>query len=429
MTTNIFACLGVVAPFIKSLISSLFCNDVCILKFFTMIVGTIREIKNNENRVGLTPKGVAELVKHGHRVLVEATAGIGSGYSDEDYREAGAEVVRDAHDVASQIDILVKVKEPIRKEFYILDAMKGKTLYTYLHLSGVDKAITQRLLENQITGIAYETVEGEEGGLPLLAPMSEIAGVLSIQFAAQYLQKKYDGLGITMGHITGTELAHTVVIGGGVAGEFATRTALGMGGYVTLFELRDERIAELEGLFKELFGPYICKNLQILKPSEPIYSETLAKADVLVGAVLVKGARAPEVVTEKQIKSMKRGSVVVDISIDQGGCIWGSRATTHEEPTYEIDGKIYCCVANMPGQVARQSTQALTTATLSHLIEMANQGVCKTLSDSYNTTGRFAQGLNTYKGKITYKVVAEDLDMQDHYMDPKGAFDQCSLNI
>ena len=394
-----------------------------------MIVGTVREIKNNENRVGLTPSGVEELVKAGHRVLVQETAGMGSGYSDEDYRAVGAEIMRDAADVASEVDILVKVKEPIRPEFYLLDLMKGKTLYTYLHLSGVEKSITKRLLENEITGIAYETIEGETGGLPLLAPMSEIAGVLSIQYGAQYLQKKYGGVGMTMGHITGTELAHTVVIGGGVAGEFAARTALGMGGYVTLFELRDERIAELKELFAELFGPHISKNLQVLKPEEPVYSKTIAEADVLVGAVLVKGARAPEVVSEAQVKSMKRGAILVDISIDQAGCIWGSRATTHEEPTYEIDGKIFCCVANMPGQVARQSTQALTNATLPHLLEMANKGVVETLTASYNNSGRFAQGLNTYKGKITYKAVAEDLDMQDLYVDPRATFDQASLNI
>lgn len=394
-----------------------------------MIVGTIREIKNNENRVGLTPSGVAELVKSGHRVLIQETAGMGSGYSDSDYRDVGAELKRSPEDVVSEIDILVKVKEPIREEFYLLDLMKGKTLYTYLHLSGVEKAITKRLLENEITGIAYETVEGETGGLPLLAPMSEIAGVLAIQYGAQYLQKKYGGLGLTMGHITGTDLAHTVIIGGGVAGEFAARTALGMGGYVTLFELRDERIEELKDLLSDLFGPHISKNFQILKPTEPVYSETIAQADVLVGAVLVKGARAPEVVNETQVKSMKRGAVLVDISIDQAGCIWGSRATTHEEPIYEIDGKIFCCVANMPGQVARQSTQALTNATLPYLLTMANGGVIETLTASYNNSGRFAKGLNTYRGKITYEVVAKDLDMETSYMDPQSLFDQASLNI
>jgi alanine dehydrogenase len=394
-----------------------------------MIIGTIREIKNNENRVGLTPTGVAELVNAGHQVYVQETAGMGSGYSDEDYKQAGAEMLRDPEDVASKVDILVKVKEPIPKEFSVLDQMKGKTLYTYLHLSGVEKSITHKLLENEITGIAYETIEGQNGGLPLLAPMSEVAGVLSIQFGAQYLQKKYNGSGITMGHITGTDLAHTVVVGGGVAGEFAARTALGMGGYVTLFELRDERIAELKELFAELFGPHISKNLQVLKPVEPVYSETIENADVLVGAVLLKGARAPEVVSEIQIKSMKRGSVIVDISIDQGGCIWGSKATTHEEPTYEIDGKIYCCVANMPGQVARQSTQALTTATLPHLLEMANQGVIEALSASYNNSGRFAQGLNTFKGKIAYEAVAKDLDMEDQYIDARSALGQCSMDV
>lgn len=394
-----------------------------------MIVGTIREIKNNENRVGLTPGGVAELTKRGHRVLVQETAGMGSGYSDQDYRDAGAELKRSPEDVVSEVDILVKVKEPIRDEFHLLDLMKGKTLYTYLHLSGVEKSVTKRLLENEITGIAYETVEDDSGGLPLLAPMSEIAGVLSIQYGAQYLQKKYGGAGITMGHITGTELAHTVVIGGGVAGEFAARSALGMGGYVTLFEIREERIAELKALFADLFGPHVSKNIQVLKPTEPVYSDTLAQTDLLVGAVLVKGARAPEVVNEKQVKSMKRGAVIVDISIDQAGCVWGSRVTTHEDPIYEIEGKIFCCVANMPGQVARQSTQALTNATLPYLLKMADNGVIEFLTASYNNSGRFAKGLNTYKGKITYASVAKYLDMEGSYLDPATIFDQGSLNF
>ena len=394
-----------------------------------MIIGTIREIKNSENRVGLTPSGVGELVKAGHRVLVQETAGMNSGYSDQDYRAAGAELKRSPEDVVSEIDILVKVKEPTPDEFYLLDLMKGKTLYTYLHLSGVEKSLTKRLLENEITGIAYETVEGETGGLPLLAPMSEIAGVLAIQYGAQYLQKKYGGLGLTMGHITGTELAHTVIVGGGVAGEFAARTALGMGGMVTLFELRDERIEELTMVLNELFGPHISKNLRVLKPVEPIYSDTIAQADVLVGAVLVKGTRAPEVVNEAQVKSMKRGAVLIDISIDQAGCIWGSHATTHENPIYEIDGKLFCCVANMPGQVARQSTQALTNATLPYLLKMANNGVIEALTASYNNGGRFAKGLNTYKGKITYEAVAVALDMESVYMDTRSIFDQGSFTI
>ncbi len=384
-----------------------------------MIIGTIREIKNNENRVGLTPAGVKELTAAGHKVLVQETAGIGSGYSDQDYVQAGAQIMRDPSDVAEKVDILVKVKEPLREEYFLLDLMKGKTLFTYLHLSGVEKSVTKRLLENEITAIAYETVEDEHGRLPLLAPMSEIAGVLAIQYGAQYLQKKYDGFGITMGHITGTDLAHTVVVGGGVAGEFTARSALGMGGYVTLFEIRDERIAELRKLFDELFGPYIAKNLEILKPTEPVYSERIAQADLLVGAVLVKGTRAPEVVSETHIRSMKRGAVIVDISIDQGGCVWGARATSHEEPIYEINGRIYCCVANMPGQVARQSTQALTAATLPYLLKLANQGVKETMLESLNNGGRFARGLNTYKGKITYPSVAKDLDLETLYADAK----------
>lgn len=384
-----------------------------------MVIGTIREVKNNENRVGLTPVGVAELVKNGHRVVVQETAGINSGYSDQDYTDAGAELRRDPREVVTEADILVKVKEPVPSEYYLLDLMEGKTLFTYLHLSGVEKSLTEKLVERQITGVAYETVEDENGRLPLLAPMSEVAGVLAIQYAGQYLQKKYGGLGITMGHIPGTDLAHTVVIGGGVSGEFAARCALGMGGFVTIFEIREERIGELRSLFDELFGPYISKNLEILKADEPLYSQRIAQADVLVGSVLVKGARAPEVVTEAHVRSMKRGSVIVDISIDQGGCVWGSRATTHEDPVYDIDGKIYCSVANMPGQVARQSTQALTSVTLPYLLKMANQGVVESMTSSYNVDGRFARGLNTYRGKITYHAVASDLNLEAFYADAK----------
>lgn len=411
------ACVNCKVPYYG--FSSVVHRRFLFFKRFVMIIGTIREVKNNENRVGLTPSGAAELIRNGHRVLVQETAGIGSGYSDEDYRSAGAELFRDSRDLVSQLDILVKVKEPVSDEFYLLDLMKGKTLYTYLHLSGVDKRITERLLKNEITAIAYETVEGEQGGLPLLAPMSEIAGVLAIQYGAQYLQKKYGGYGVTMGHITGAELAHTVVVGGGVAGEFAARAALGMGGFVTIFELRDERITELKSLFSELFGPYISKNLEVIKPEEPVYTQRIAAADVLVGAVLVRGARAPEVVKELHIHAMKRGAVVVDISIDQGGCIWGSRATTHEDPYYELDGKLFCCVTNMPGQVARQSTQALTAATLPYLLEMANQGIIEKLTASFNSTGRFVRGLNTHKGKIVYESVARDLDLMAFYQDPK----------
>lgn len=387
-----------------------------------MIIGTIREIKNNENRVGLTPMGVRELAKHGHKVLVETTAGIGSGYSDQDYIDAGAEIRRDPRLLVTEIDMLIKVKEPVRKEYDLLKLMAGKVLFTYLHLSGVEKSLTEELLKNNITAIAYETVESEDKRLPLLAPMSEIAGVLAIQYAGQFLQKKYGGLGITMGHIPGTDVAHTVVVGGGVSGEFAAKAALGMGGFVTIFELRDKRIAELRALFDELFGPYIAKNIEILKPDEPVYSEKIAAADVLVGAVLVKGARAPEVVSEAQVRSMKRGSVIIDISIDQGGCVWGSRGTTHEDPIYDIEGKLYCSVTNMPGQVARQSTQALTSATLPYILKMADEGVIQCLTDSYKASGRFARGLNTYQGKITYSSVAKDLDLESLYQEPQALF-------
>lgn len=380
-----------------------------------MIIATLKEIKNNENRVGLTPYGVKELVADGHQVIVQETAGIGSGFSDSEYKEAGATIMRSPEDIVKAADILVKVKEPLPAEYNLLEQFAGKTLFTYLHLSGVDKRLTKILVNNNITAIAYETVQDERGLLPLLAPMSEIAGVLAVQYGAEYLQKKYGGRGVTLGTITGTDSAHVVVMGGGFVGMTAAKTAAGMGSNVKLFDINPARVETLNKEVREYLGPTLGKNFEALTPTGDNLNNALKEANLLIGAVLVAGAKAPEVVSEEQIKMMKEGSVIVDVSIDQGGCLWGSHGTSHSEPTYEIYGKIYCCVPNMPGQVSRQSTMALTNATIPYLKMIAKDGAEAMIKRSLATDGRFARGLNAYKGFITYESVAKDLGMMDQY--------------
>ena len=375
-------------------------------------VATLKEIKKGENRVGLTPIGVKELVERGHSVLVQENSGINAGFPNEEYEDAGATLLSNPLEIVKKADILIKVKEPIEEEYVLLENFKGKILFTYLHLSGVTKSLTEKLLENKITGIAYETVRDEKGQLPLLKPMSQVAGVLAIQYGAQYLQKKYNGRGISLGKIDNTTPAEVVVVGGGVVGAKAAITAAGLGANVTLLELKDERISQLKNEFKEFLGENLYKNVSFLKSNEENLKESVKKADLLIGAVLVAGAKAPIVVTEEMVKSMKNGSVIVDVAIDQGGCIWGSKPTTHENPIYNLDGKIFCCITNMPGQVALQSTQALTSATLPYLLKLADKCI-----DALREDKNFAKGLNTYNGRITYKKVAEDLGMEEYYSD------------
>ncbi len=384
-----------------------------------MIIGTLKEIKDNENRIALTPYGVKELVDAGIEVIVQETAGIGSGFSDSEYVECGAKMMRDPEDIVKAVDILVKVKEPLPAEYNLLEQFKGKTLFTYLHLSGVDKRLSKVLVNNEITAIAYETVEDQNGQLPLLAPMSEVAGVLAIQYGAEFLQKKYGGRGILLGKITGVQSARVVVVGGGHVGATAAKTAAGMGSEVKLFDINPAKCEELNREIREYLGPNLAKNFEALVPSGENFNDALKDCNLLVGAVLVAGAKAPVVVSEEQIKSMKDGSVIIDVSIDQGGCIWGSRASSHSEPVYEIYNKVYCCIPNMPGQVSRQSTIALTAATLPYLKRLAKEGVVEMLQSSVQGDGRFARGLNAYKGHLTYEKVAMDLGMMDVYKDVK----------
>ncbi len=387
-----------------------------------MVIATLKEIKDQENRVGLTPAGVKELVAEGFQVIVQETAGLGSGFSDTEYSEAGATMMRDPEDIVKAADILVKVKEPIPAEYNLLEQFEGKTLFTYLHLSGVDKRLTKVLANNNITAIAYETLEDEKGQLPLLAPMSEVAGVLAVQYGAEYLQKKYHGRGVTLGNISGIDSAMVVIVGGGFVGATAAKTAAGMGSRVKLFDINPEKVAELNKEIKEYLGPNLAQNFEAVLSTPETFNAALKEANLLIGAVLVAGTKAPTVVNEQQIKSMKDGSVVVDVSIDQGGCIWGARATSHTEPIYELYGKIYCCVTNMPGQVSRQSTFALTNRTLPYLKEIAKNGAEAEIKKSLSSDGRFARGLNTYNGYITYESVAKDLGMTDQYKDVSELF-------
>ena len=375
-----------------------------------MIIGTIKEIKDNENRVGLLPKGVAKLVKAGHIVYVQRQAGVNSGYSDGDYKKAGAKLMNTAYEIVKKVDLLIKVKEPIPKEYELLDHFKGKVLFTYLHLAAVDKNLTLRLMKNNITAIAYATVKDKDGRLPLLKPMSEVAGVLSIQYAAQYLQKKYGGRGITLGKIEDVDPANVVVIGGGVVGSTAARTAAGLGCKVTVVEKKGEWFKKLPGFFKKNISA-LAKNIRIIESTPSNISKAVASADVVIGSVLIPGAKAPRIVTESMIRSMHDGAVIVDVAIDQGGCIWGSKPTTHSDPIYEERGKIYCNITNMPGQVPRQSSQALTQATFPYLWKMADLGVENALKKDKG----FAKGVNIYKGKITCKAVAEALNLKQYY--------------
>jgi alanine dehydrogenase len=328
-------------------------------------------------------------------------------------------MMRNPEDIVKAADILVKVKEPLPEEYNLLEQFAGKTLFTYLHLSGVDKRLTKVLVKNNITAIAYETVQDDVGKLPLLAPMSEVAGILAVQYGGEFLQKKHGGRGITLGKITGVPSARVVVVGGGFVGATAAKTAAGMGSRVKLFDINPAICERLNKEMKEYLGPHLGENFEALVPEKEGFEQALKDCNLLVGAVLVAGTRAPTVVSEEQVKMMKEGSVIVDVAIDQGGCIWGSRCTSHSEPVYDIYGKVYCCIPNMPGQVSRQSTIALTTATLPYLKKMAMQGAEAMLKESLSNGGRFARGLNAYKGYITYEAVAKDLGMMENYKDAK----------
>ena len=362
-----------------------------------MRVGVPTEIKSDEYRVALTPAGVRELVAHDHSAVVQAGAGDGSGITDDDYVSQGAEILPDADAVFAAADMIVKVKEPQPIEVARLESRH--TLFTYLHLAP-DPELTQGLVDSGATCIAYETVEDTRGRLPLLAPMSEVAGKIATQAGAFMLEKPLGGRGILLGGVPGVPAAKVKVIGGGVVGMNAAFIAIGMEADVTVFDRNIDRLRELDVAFGGRADTCFASTLAI--------EEHLAEADLVIGAVLVAGARAPHVVTREQLKLMKRHAVLVDVSIDQGGCFETSRATTHSEPTYEEEGITHYCVANMPGAVPVTSTWALTNATMPYVLKLADQGVHRALGSDPG----FMLGLNVAGGKLTYEPVAKDQGLE-----------------
>ena len=369
-----------------------------------MLIGVPKEIKVHEYRVGLTPDSVREAIVHGHTVVVETGAGAGIGRSDEDYRAAGAEIAGDAKAVFDKAEMIVKVKEPLAGERQML--RDGQILFTYLHLAA-DADQCRDLVASGAICIAYETVTDGKGGLPLLAPMSQVAGRLSIQAGAHCLERAHGGEGILLGGVPGVPPAKVVVIGGGVVGANAIMMALGMGADVTVL---DRNVDVLRGLARQ-FGAA----LKTVYSTRAALLEQVLAADMVVGAVLVAGAEAPKLVTADMVKRMKPGAVLVDVAIDQGGCFATSRPTTHADPTYIVDGVVHYCVANMPGAVPRTSTYALNNVTLPYALALADRGARKALLDNPN----FLQGLNVCRGKVTYAAVAKDLGYE--FVDPTKA--------
>lgn len=361
-----------------------------------MLVGIPTEIKNNENRVAITPAGVHELTARGHDVLIEAGAGLGSGISDDDYTAAGARLAATADEVWAAADLLLKVKEPIEVEYPRLRA--GQTLFTYLHLAA-SRPCTDALVAAGTTAIAYETVQLPNRALPLLQPMSEVAGRLAIQVGAYHLMRSHGGAGLLLGGVPGTPKAKVVVIGGGVAGEHAAANALGLEADVTVIDISLPRLRELEARFDG--------RLQTRPSTSYEIAEQIRGADLVIGSVLIPGEKAPKLVTDAMVATMRPGSVLVDIAIDQGGCFEGSRATTHDEPTFAVHDSIYYCVANMPGAVPGTSTRALTNATLPYVLALADKGWKRaTLDDP-----ALAAGLNVHAGLIANQGVAAAFGM------------------
>lgn len=361
-----------------------------------MRVGVPKEIKNHEYRVGLTPPSVAELVAAGHEVLVETTAGAGIDFEDQDYIDAGARILSDAAAVFDQAEMIVKVKEPQSAEVAML--RPHHLLFTYLHLAA-DKPQAEGLIKSGATCIAYETVTSDKGVLPLLKPMSEVAGRMSVQCGAHYLEKEQGGRGVLLGGVPGVEPAKVAILGGGIAGVNAAQMAIGMRADVTIYDINNDRLAELDMFFSS--------QIKTAYASKAAIAAAVKNAHLVIGAVLIPGAAAPKLVTRDMIKTMKRGSVLVDIAIDQGGCFETSHATTHDDPVFEVDGVIHYCVANMPGAVARTSTFALNNATLPFALKLANLGAEAAMAADKH----LANGLNVSGGKIRHKAVAEALNL------------------
>lgn len=361
-----------------------------------MRIGLPKEIKNHEYRVGLTPASVRELVAHGHQVLVQTGAGAAIGLADAQYQAAGAQIVADAATVFAQADMVVKVKEPQPQECAML--RPGQILYTYLHLAP-DPEQTAALVKSGAICIAYETITGPGGGLPLLAPMSEVAGRMAVQAAAAHLEKSKGGMGVLLGGVPGVPAGHVVILGGGVVGTHALQVAVGMGAKVTVLDKNVDRLRQLDLVFGN--------RIHTLYSSAQSVEDAVLDAEVVIGGVLIPGAAAPKLVTRSMVARMKPGAVVVDVAIDQGGCFETSHATTHADPTFVVDGVVHYCVANMPGAVARTSTFALNNATIAHAVALADKGWKRALNDNPH----LKNGLNVAEGKVTYEAVANALGL------------------
>lgn len=361
-----------------------------------MIIGIPKEIKNNENRVGMTPSGVKELVKHGHKVYVQHTAGEGSGFADEEYVKAGAEILPTIEATYAAADMIVKVKEPIEPEYKLVK--KGQLLFTYFHFAS-DRELTVAMLESGATCIAYETVVGPQGGLPLLIPMSEVAGRMSVQEGCRFLEKPQGGRGVLLGGVPGVKPAKVLVLGGGVVGRNAALMAAGLGADVTITDISLPTLRHLAEVMP--------KNVKTLFSSRHNIEQELPTTDLVIGSVLIPGAKAPKLITADMLPLMRKGSVIVDVAIDQGGCFETSHATTHSDPVYEVDGIIHYAVANIPGAVPYTSTLALTNATLPYTLRLADMG----WRDACKADKGLADGVNIVDGKITFEAVAEAWDM------------------
>jgi alanine dehydrogenase len=356
-----------------------------------VIVGLPKEIKDNEYRVGLTPAGVRAFKDAGHEVLVEINAGEGSGFEDSLYQRAGAQLIDSADEVWARADMIVKVKEPIAPEYPRM--REGQLLFTYLHLAP-DRHLTNELLQRKVTGIAYETITDRKGTLPLLTPMSEVAGRMAIQVGAHYLEKMSGGRGILLGGVPGVPAARVVIIGGGVVGTNAAKIAVGMGAHVTIIDNNLDRLRELDDIF--------LSKISTLASSAYMIHDAITHSDLIIGAVLVPGAAAPKLVTRNMLKDVPNGSVIVDVAVDQGGCLETTHPTTHSDPTFYVEGVLHYCVANMPGAVPRTSTFALTNATLPYALKLASKGFYQAIADDSG----LKEGVNTYAGHCTYEAVA-----------------------
>ncbi len=367
-----------------------------------MIIGVPKEIKNNENRVALTPAGALELTKRGHKVFVQATAGIGSGFSDAEYKASGAKILKTIEDVYKKAEMIIKVKEPIRKEYNLI--REDQLLFTYFHFASY-KPLTQAMIKRKAICLAYETVELDDRSLPLLIPMSEIAGRMATQEGAKFLEKPMGGLGILLGGVPGVQPAKVLVIGGGIVGTQAAKMAAGLGASVKILDINLDRLRYLA----DVMPP----NVETIHSNELMIRKLIERSDLIIGAVLIPGAKAPSLITRDMLKSMRDGTVIVDVAIDQGGCIETAKPTTHAKPTYVVDGVVHYCVANMPGAVPYTSTIALTNATLPYAIQLADKGWKKACQDSIP----LKKGLNVINGKVVYKGVADAFNLELHDVD------------